>query len=98
MGALVQGLRVFGGLAVRWGVENKEKTRGLAQGCRSEVSCLEKERRPRVWSSKSRQRGLDAGLPRGRGEPGGPHGCGQRHSLSKGSDAPYMTEGSVSCI
>lgn len=27
MGALVQGLRVFGGLAVRWGVENKEKTR-----------------------------------------------------------------------
>lgn len=29
MGALVQGLRVFGGLAVRWGVENKEKTRDL---------------------------------------------------------------------
>ena len=32
MGALVQGLGVSGGLAVRWGVENNEKTRGLAQG------------------------------------------------------------------
>ena len=27
-----------------------------------------------------------------------PQGCDQRHSLSTGSDAPYMTEDSVSCM
>ena len=34
-------------------------------------------------------------MPHGRGEPGGPHGCGQRHSLSKGSNARYVTRFSV---
>ena len=27
-----------------------------------------------------------------------PQGCDQRHSVSTGSDAPYMTEDSVACM